>query len=120
MDIGYEHWHPKWFLPTCKPIGHPEYVMPFGQTVYSDLMTDVTKFYCLNRADVNAFLSANYGSNGTEPDSKTWTQWMNTPCEYDNRRCLGSRPDECVNPFCKYFLKSLVSCRLWNFKENGS
>ena len=116
---GYEHWHPNEFFSTCKPFGHPDYVMPFGQTVYTELMTDVTKFYCLNRADVNPFLTENDGSNGTEPDSKTWTQWINTPCEQDGyRKCLGSRPDICVDAFCKYFIKSLVSFQLWNFKIN--
>ena len=33
MDTGYAYWNPIDGLSTCTPIDHPEYIMPFGQTV---------------------------------------------------------------------------------------
>ena len=102
MDIGYAYWNPIDLLSTCTPIDHPEYIMPFGQTVDSKLMADVTKFYCLNRGDANPFLITNNRSNETEADSQTWTQWINKPCDHRTyRRCLGIRPDQCVNAYRK-------------------
>ena len=85
---------------TCIPIDHPEYIMPYGQLINSDLITDNKKFYCLNRGTTNPFLITNSESNETDVDSKTWTQWVNTACESEypeaDRRCLGLRPDTCV------------------------
>ena len=98
MDTGYAYWNPIDKLSTCTPIDHPEYIMPFGQTVDSKLMADGTKFYCLNRGDANPFLIKKSSSN----DSQTWTQWINKPCDYTTyRRCLGTRPDQCVNAYRK-------------------
>ena len=101
LDIGYGYWHPIASVSindppryTCTPIDHPEYIMPFAQSVDHQKMTDNSQFYCLNRGDKNPFLITNDGSNGT---SKTWTQWLNTSCPSGNdRRCLGSRPDICI------------------------
>ena len=96
-------------LSTCKPIDHSEYIMPFAQTVDKNFIADGSQYHCLNRGDENPFLIRNSGSNGTDADSKTWTQWINTPCPNQNqyneiRRCLGSRPDVCVNAVSKYIL----------------
>ena len=107
LDIDYGHWHQIFSLTTCTPFDHPEYIMPFGQKIEKRSTTDSSQFYCLNRGDKNPFLITNRGSNETEADSKTWTQWLDTPCPIitnRGRRCLGSRPDICVDPFCKYIL----------------
>ena len=90
-------------FPTCKPVDHPDYIMPYGQKINSKLISDDDQFYCLNRGDKNPFLVTNSESNETDDDSKTWIQWVNTPCEnwYD-RRCLGLRPDKCVDSVRKY------------------
>ena len=94
-------WKPIASRSTCIPIEHPDYTMPYGQTVDDLLFADESQFYCLNRGDANPFLK-------TEDDSKTWTQWMNIPCPINQysweRRCLGSRPDTCVEAICKFFL----------------
>ena len=104
MNLPDMDWKPIPKLFTCTPIDHPEYIMPFGQIADIDFKTDNSQSYCLNRGDANPFL------NGTEADSKTWTQWLNTPCPETirNRRCLGSRPDLCVNAFCKYKLITII------------
>ena len=104
MNIDYGHWHSIKGRSTCTPIDHPEYVMPFGQAVDNDLIADNSQFYCLNRGDKNPFLIKNSGSNETEADSKTWSQWMNTSCPNNqDRRCLGLVPDRCVDSFRKYY-----------------
>ena len=102
MDIGYDNWIPNNATFICTPIGHPEFVMPFGQTVATEFIVDHRQFNCLNRGDEKPFLIKNSGSNGTEDDIKTWTQWINTQCPIEHRRCLGSRPDRCVWSNCTY------------------
>ena len=89
---------------SCLPIDHPEYIMPYGQTINSDLITDNSQFYCLNRGDTNPFLITNIESN------QTWTQWVNTKCPVlrDNRRCLGSRPDICIEANGEYILLKTI------------
>ena len=88
---------------ACIPIDHPEYIMPYGQTISRDLIIDESQFYCLNRNDTNPFFIINSSSNGTEDEQKTWTQWMNTLCVYrSQRRCLGFRPEKCVEAISKY------------------
>ena len=113
MNLPNMDWTPihntKWELSTCKPIDHPEYIMPYGQTVVNESIADGSQYDCLNRGDENPFFIRNSESNGTDADSKTWTQWINTPCPNQNqyneiRRCLGSRPDVCVNAVSKYIL----------------
>ena len=95
-------------LFTCTPIDHPEYVMPFGQTIDIYFKADDSQFYCLNRGDKNPFSITNSGSNGT--NSKTWTQLVNTACEYKReRRCLGSRPDRCADAIGKYLRPEIYS-----------
>ena len=91
-----DNWIPNKATSTCTPIDHPEYVMPFGQTVATEFIVDHRQFNCLNRGDEKPFLIKNSGSNGTEDDIKTWTQWINTQCPREHRRCLGSRPDRCI------------------------
>ena len=103
MDTGYDNWTPIQHSSTCIPIDHPEYIMPFGQKVDISHITDSSQFYCLNRGDKNPFLITNSGSNGTEDDSNTWTQWLNKTCDKPiYRRCLGSRPERCVIADSKY------------------
>ena len=80
--------------------------MQYGQSIESKLRADDSQFYCLNRGDTNPFLITNSEINKTDTDSKTWTQWVNTRCPFntwnDDRRCLGSRPDICVEASGKY------------------
>ena len=106
MNLPSMDWSQTNFFSTCTPIDHPDYIMPFGQTVKNELFTDDSQFYCLNRGDTNPFLAKTSGNNESEADSKTWTQWMNTPCpepySITKRRCLGSTPDICVDASCKY------------------
>ena len=110
MNLPNMDWtpiHDAWGkLSTCNPIDHPEYILPYGQTVDNEFIADGGHYDCLNRGDENPFLIRNITSNGTDADSKTWTQWINTPCpknQYNEfRRCLGSRPDVCVKAICKY------------------
>ena len=102
MNLPDMIWKPTVYTSTCTPIDHPEFVMPFGQTVV-EFMADHRQFNCLNRGDVKPFLIKNSGSNGTEDDIKTWTQWINTQCPFEkHRRCLGSRPDMCIGCGCTY------------------
>ena len=105
LDVGYDFWRPINFLSSCTPIGHPEYTMPFAQTVEEKSIADGSQYHCLNRGDENPFAITISGSNGTEDDSYTWTQWINTKCtEYRpmHRRCLGSRPDLCIDAYGEY------------------
>ena len=98
----------KWELSTCNPIDHPEYIMPYGQTIDIDHFKDKSHFYCLNRGNTNPFLTANR-TNGAGADRKTWTQWINTLCDNPNdRRCLGLRPDMCVEASSKYILLKII------------
>ena len=101
MDIAYDKWRSVYSFSTCPLIDHPGYIAPFGQTVISGLIADGNQYNCLNRGDENPFLITNSESNETETDSKTWTQWINTPCSEDvlrqERRCLGLSPEICVN-----------------------
>ena len=94
-----------WELSSCNPIDHPEYILPYGQTVDNEFIADGGQYDCLNRGDENPFLIRNI-------TSKTWTQWINTPCPKDQynefRRCLGSKPDVCVNAACKYLLLIII------------
>ena len=102
MNFPNMDWKPIDTLSTCTTINHPEYIMPYGQKINSDLINDTSRFYCLNRGDTKPFLITNSESN--DDDSKTWTQWVNTACDwlsYD-RRCLGLRPDICVSATGKY------------------
>ena len=107
-----DNWTPIRSLSTCTPIDHPEYIMPYGQTINSVFINDTSHFYCLNRGDKNPFLIPNSESNGTNADSNTWTAWINEPCPDDEdhwkRRCLGSRPDICVDAACKYILLRII------------
>ena len=111
MNLPNMNWEPISLLSTCIPVDHPEYTMPYGQTINSDLIATNSQFYCLNRGDTNPYLITNSESNETDADSKTWKQWMNEPCDedlYKLRRCLGLRPDICVDANCKYtFLKMI-------------
>ena len=93
---------------TCPTINHPDYVIPYGQTIDSDLMEDNNYFYCLNRGDTNPFLITNSERN------VTWTQYVNKKCDgpnpdkKKNRRCLGLRPDMCIFATCKYRLLRMI------------
>ena len=103
MNAPTKDWIPINGQVTCLPIDHPEYIMPYGQTISRDLIIDESQFYCLNRNDTNPFFIINTSSNGTEDEQKTWTQWMNTSCNYrTERRCLGFRPEICVEAISKY------------------
>ena len=60
-------------------------------------------FHCLNRADEDPFAEAGR-QNEIENDKKmSWTELVQEPCEKGKayRRCLGDRPDACVDPTCK-------------------
>ena len=112
MNIPTKDWVPIYEHTTCISVDHPEYNMQYGQTIYKDLMTDDSHFYCLNRGDTNPFSITNSESNVTDADSLTWTQWINEPCTDDEdhckRRCLGLRPDICVFAVCKYILLKMI------------
>ena len=99
LNLPNMDWRPIYFLSTCRPIDHPEYIMPFGQTVNSDFIADGRQFHCLNRGDEDPFLITNSRSNGTETNG-------NTPCLNNQnrwkRRCLGSRQDICVSALGNY------------------
>ena len=76
--------------------------MPFAQTVDNASIADGSQYHCLNRGDENPFAITKSGSNETEDDSYTWTQWIHTKCtEFRpmHRRCLGSRPDLCIDAY---------------------
>ena len=103
MNLPNMDWKQIESLSTCTPIDHPEYILPFGQTFGNKFIADSNRFHCLNRGDTNPFSITNSGSNGDEDKSKTWTQWVNEPCDYTSyRRCLGSTPDICVSSSSKY------------------
>ena len=120
MNLPNMDWTPihntKWELSTCKPIDHPEYIMPYGQTVVNESIADGSQYDCLNRGDENPFFIRNSESNGTDADSLTWTQWVNTLCENPEfeRRCLGLRPDICAIDVCKYSIFKQSEPE-WNF-----
>ena len=116
MNTPTKDWMPIKGRTACIPIDHPEYIMPYGQTIDSDLIKDKSLFYCLNRGDTNPFLLTNNESNGTDADSLTWTQWVNTLCENPEfeRRCLGLRPDICAIDVCKYSIFKQSEPE-WNF-----
>ena len=105
MNLPNMDWIPIENQVTCLPIDHPEYIMPYGQTINSDLITDNSTFYCLNRRYTNPFLITN-------SLTMTWTQRVNTLCEYpyteNGRRCLGLRPDICVYARSKYILLKIL------------
>ena len=107
MNLPNMDWKPIETLFTCTPVDHPEYILPYGQTIIAELIKDKSHSYCLNRRDANPFLV----TNGTEDVQKTWTQWVNTLCFGGNdysRRCLGSRPDDCVVAEGKYILLNMI------------
>ena len=57
MEIpNMDNWKPIHTLSTCTPINHPEYIMPFGQTVLNESIADGIQYNCLNRGDENPFL----------------------------------------------------------------
>ena len=58
-----DNWIPNKATSTCTPIDHPEFVMPFGQSVATEFMVDHRQFNCLNRGDEKPFLIKNSGSN---------------------------------------------------------
>ena len=105
MNLPNMDWIPIANYNTCIPVDHPEYIMPYGQTIDIDHFKDKSHFYCLNRGNTNPFLN-----NGADADSKTWTQWMNTSCDNPSsyRRCLGLRPDMCVEASSKYILLKII------------
>ena len=106
MNIPTKDWMPIYLLSTCTTVDHPEYIMPYGQTIDSlidsDFIKDNDYFYCLNRGDTNPFLITNSENN------ETWTQLVNLPCKYDERKCLGSRPDVCVVTSGTYMLLNVT------------
>ena len=106
-----DDWTPIPNLFTCTPdmlIDHSKYIMPYVQTIFSNLISDKSHFYCLNRRNTNPFLITNR-TNGAGTDSKTWTQWINTLCDNPNdRRCLGLRPDICKTAVSKYILLKTI------------
>ena len=71
---------------------------PQGQQIEEKDLEDRFVFNCLNRRDENPFLS-------TKRNEKTWLDWVNTPCEDDEyqRRCLGDRPEYCINSKCEWY-----------------
>ena len=106
MNLPNMNWTHIKYLSTCTPIDHPEYKMPFGQTVDNAHIADHSQYNCLNRGDEDPFLIMNNESNETE--SKTWRQWLNIPCDKTRlRRCLGSRPDRCVDASGKHILVNI-------------
>ena len=114
MNLPNMDWTPIqndfWGLSTCKPIDHPEYIMPFAQTVDNAFIADGSQYHCLNRGDENPFLI-------TKNETKTWTQWINTPCEDPDweRRCLGSNPNVCVMAEGKYILTILITQNIMTY-----
>ena len=94
---------------TCLPVDQPKYITPYGQSINGDLEREYSQFYCLNRGDTNPFLITNGESN------VTWTQYIKKECDgpnltkTKNRRCLGLRPDICVDAQSK--LESLCLCQ---------
>ena len=115
MNLPNMNWEPISLLSTCIPVDHPEYTMPYGQTINSDLIATNSQFYCLNRGDTNPYLITNSESNETDADSKTWKQWMNEPCDedlYNPRRCLGLRPNICVDAHCKYIFVNQICTKI--------
>ena len=68
-------------------------------------------YHCLNRADENPFSEA----VKMDKNETSWLQLVNTPCSIDDivhphdyvrddvyRRCLGSKPEQCIYPRCKF------------------
>ena len=91
-----DNWKPVIRRSTCNPIDHPDYILPFGQTVDNGYIADHSQYHCINGGDENPFSIKN------EAGSKTWTEWINEPCDLGfHRRCLGSRPDKCLDAMCK-------------------
>ena len=80
----------------CKIVNHPEFIVQFGQQIKTTLTQDMYRYDCYNRGDENPYLRTKSNNSGND-DRKNWVEWVNTPCEYNDwRRCLGSRPDFCV------------------------
>ena len=73
-----------------------------GQWIKENQIGDDT-YHCLNRADETPFFrSKKNGNNSTE---ESWLQWVRTPCTtFRERRCLGMRPEQCVEANCKFDL----------------
>ena len=75
-----------------------------GQWIQKKNKGDGMVFHCLNRGDENPF-SENKRKNATEEKSKeTWMELVNMPCDDGKkyRRCLGNRPDQCVDSIGKF------------------
>ena len=97
MNLPNMEWKQIYNQVTCLPIDHPEYIMPYGQTINNQSTSDNSHFDCLNRGDENPFSITNIESN------ETWTQLVNMQCKFvQQRRCLGLRPEICIDPSCKY------------------
>ena len=65
---------------------------PQGQQIKKEGLEDHNVFNCFNRRDENPFRFL-----ATKRNETTWLDWVNTPCEGDEkRRCLGERADYCI------------------------
>ena len=68
-----------------------------GQWINKKERGDGKVFHCLNRGDENPFSEAKKQNEPETGVKKNWMEWMKTPCPFKYyRRCLGNRPDQCV------------------------
>ena len=94
-SLPHKNWKPLDGLERCTHPGQPEYHP--GQWIYPEVKGDGL-YQCYNRADEVPF-----SANKIKDAKKTWLELVHTPCPNRNRKCLG-RGDQCVNPYCKFFL----------------
>ena len=63
---------------------------PRGQWIHPDDKLEGRYYHCINRTDENPFLMQ---KNTT--DDISWLEWVNSICDYWQRRCFGDKPNQC-------------------------
>ena len=89
----------------CPLIGKPGLFGVFNQQINSIAMNDRKVYECLNRGDENPFPVK--GADKGTWKGNDWLKLVTTTCPYtgyENRRCLGHRPEQCVKGRSKFLL----------------
>ena len=81
----------------CNKSPEPDDFVPNGQDILKEDVGNGLFYNCFNRADEDPFKITAYNQS---EDDKSWSEWVRTPCQiYNNRRCLGKNPSQCVDSF---------------------
>ena len=96
-------WKPLHDSFLCSLSHLPNMTKHNGQWIEDEEAGDGRVYNCLNRMDETPFVQRRTKNASKNASKKTWQEWVNEPCDYiSKRRCLGTRPDQCVDAISKF------------------